>query len=136
MKESIIKIFLANDNTTICNGIQLAFEELAPHIQIVKEADSFQDLLKKLPVTEFDILMSDDIMHGENIITYLPGIKEQYPEIKIILNSIFTKEVPHLEKAKEWINGWVSFALEPEDFAKAVETIYQSRNYYGFIKVE
>ena len=124
MEKKIIRILLANDHKIVRRGIRLTFEEFAPHIQIVEEADSFQDLLKKLHDTEFDILLSDDIMHGENILTYLSGIREQYPGLKIILNSIFTEEVPHLEKAKEWINGWVSFASEPEEFVVAVEKVY------------
>lgn len=121
MDKTIIKILLANDNKIVREGIRLAFEEHAQHIQIFEEVDSFQDLLKKLPNTEFDILMSDDKMQGENILTYLPGIREKYPELKIILNSIFNEEVPHLEKAKEWINGWVSLSLEPEEFVVSVE---------------
>ncbi len=130
MEKCQIKLFLANDNKTLREGIRLAFKEHAPHIQIVEEANSFQDLLNKLPVTKFDILISDDIMNGENILTYLPGIREQYPDLKIILNSIFTEEVPHLEKAREWINGWVSFSLEPENFVQAVETVKNGGKYY------
>lgn len=130
MEKNLIKILLANDNKVVREGIRLVFEEFAPHIQIVEETNSFQDLLKKLPVTEFDILMSDDIMHGENTLTYLPGIREQYPELKIILNSIFTEEVPHLENSREWVNGWLSFAWSPEDFIEAVETVNSGRKYY------
>ena len=129
MEKNTIKILLANDHKVVRRGIRLAFEEFAPHIQIVGEAESFQDLLMKLANTEFDILMSDDIMHGENILTYLPGIREQYPDLKIILNSIFTEEVPHLEKAKQWTNGWISLTLEPEDFVEAVETVYNGQRY-------
>jgi len=123
MEKNVIKILLANDNETLREAILLAFKEFAHHILIVEEADSFQDLVKKLPNTDFDILMSVDIMNGENILTYLPGIKEQYPGLKIILNSIFTEEVPNLAKAREWINGWVSFASKPQEFIKAVESV-------------
>ena len=130
MEKNTIKILLANDHKVVRRGICLAFEEFAPNIHIVEEAESFQELLIKLSNTEFDILMSDDIMDGENILTYLPGIKEQYPDLKIILNSIFTEEVPHLEKAKEWINGWLSFSSSPEDYVEAVETVYNDEHYY------
>ena len=136
MEKNTIKILLANDHKIVRKGIRLAFEEFAPHIQIIEEAENFQDLLLKLSDTEFDVLMSDDIMHGENIVTYLPGIKKQYPDLKIILNSIFTEEVSHLEKAKEFSKGWLSFASEPEDYVEAVETVYDGGYYYfkGLIK--
>ncbi len=130
MENKVIKILLANDHKTLREGIISTLTTIAPHIQIVEEAENFQELLRKLPVTKFYILMSDDIMEGENIITYLPGIKEQYPELKIILNSIFTEEVPHLEKASEWVNGWISFALQPENFVDAIETVYNGEYYY------
>ena len=131
MKKRIIKILLANDNKTIRKGFELAFEAFAPHLQIVEQSDSFKDLLKKLPPTEFDILMSDDIMEGEHIITYLPGIKEQYPAMKIILNSIFTEEVPHLIEARKWINGWVSFASEPSVFIETIENVFSNGYFFN-----
>lgn len=126
-----IKILLANDHKDVRRGMRLAFEEFAPHIQIVEETDSFQDLLVKLSNTKFDILMSDDIMQGENILTYLPGIREQYPDLKIILNSIFTDDVPHLVKARELIKGRLSFSAEPEDYVEAIQTVYYCSDYFN-----
>lgn len=132
----IIKILLANDNKLLRQSMKIAISSIAPHIQIVEEAEDFQSLLTKLPITEFDILMSDDIMMGENIITYLPGIKNQYLNLKIILNSIFTEEVPHLNKSREWTNGWLSLASSPEDYVDAIESVYylnrktQNPNFY------
>lgn len=134
MDKKIIKILLANDNKLVRQGIRKAISSIAPHIQIVEEAEDFQGLLTILSGTEFDILMSDDIMQGENILTYLPGFKDHYPNLKIIINSIFTEEVPHLKKSKEWTNGWLSYSLSLEDYVDAIESVYGGGHYYYKVK--
>lgn len=41
-----------------------------------------------LPQLEVDILLTDDAMSDRKLLIILPLIKEQYPELKIIVNSM------------------------------------------------
>src|SRR5258705_6052080 len=109
MEQNAIKILLANDNKPLREGMISAFKTIALHIQIIEEARDFSEILKKLPNTQCDILMSDDKMEGENILTYLPLILDQYPGLKIIVNSGQTSETPDIKKMMEWSKGWLSF---------------------------
>lgn len=130
MEKNTIKILLANDHNLLRSGIILAFEKLAPHIQVVREAVTFEELLEVLPTTEFDILLTDDRMQRKDLLTYLPIIKKQYPDIKILIHSIFMEEAPHIKEALEFAKGWVSFSSNEQEYVEAVETVYNGEHYY------
>ena len=125
-----IKVLLANDHLILRNGIKIALTSKAQNIQVVGEADSFAEILRLLPHFEADILMTDDIMPGGEILTFLPLIKEQYPDLKIIINSMLSSETADITKMMEWANGWLSFISKEEEFAKAVEVVFDGRPYY------
>ena len=74
-------------------------------IQVVGEAGNFKELLEKLTQIPADILMTDDVMPFGDILTVLPVIKEQYPELKIIVNSMHDASAPHIKKMMEWADG-------------------------------
>ena len=126
----MINIILANDHKVLREGIRNAVTKDVSHIQIVAEANSFEEILKLLPQLEVDILMTDDIMPGGEILTFLPLIKEQYPDLKIIINSMLSSETADITKMMEWANGWLSFISKEEEFAKAVEVVFDGRPYY------
>lgn len=130
MENSTIKILLANDHNLLRNGIISAFEKLAPHIRVVREAVTFEELLEVLPITEFDILLCDDRMQRKDFLTYLPVIKEEFPELKVIIHSIFTEEAPHIKMAMEFAKGWLSFTSDEQEYVEAVETVYNGGQYY------
>lgn len=133
MQKQTINILLANDHEIIRRGINILFKSHAPHIKIAGEAGSFEEILTILPQLEVDILMTDDMMPKGNILTFLPIIKEQYPELKIIINSIVDAHAMHCKKTMEWVEGWVGFTAHEQDYIKAVETVYCG-GYYFYVK--
>ena len=128
---NVIKVLLANDHFILRNGIKLGLTSKATNIQVVGEASSFEEILKLLPQIEVDILMTDDIMPGGEILSFLPLIKKQYPELKIIVNSMQSSETSSIKKMMEWANGWLSFISNEQEYVEAVETVYNG-GYYHF----
>jgi DNA-binding NarL/FixJ family response regulator len=126
----MIKILLANDHQILRNSISSAFKTHAPHIQIVGKAANFEEILAILPHVQADILMTDDVMPEGDILTFLTLIKEQYPELKIIINSIQATETAQLREAMKWADGWLSFASTEQEYIKAVETVCWGEHYY------
>lgn len=136
MGKKTIKILLANDHILLLNGISSIFEKHAPHIKIIGEVENFIEVLNMLSHKKADILMIDDIMPFGDILTFLPIVKEQYPELKIIINSMCDNSVSHVKKTIEFVDGWVGFYSNEYEFIEAVETVYSGRHYFikGFKK--
>ena len=122
MEWKTIKILLANDHPLLRSGISILLNK-HEHIQVVGEAGNFKELLEKLTQIPADLLMTDDVMPFGDILTVLPVIKEQYPELKIIVNSMHDASAPHINKMMEWADGLVSFNSVEADFIKVVETV-------------
>jgi len=133
-----INILLANDHILLINGISSIFEKHAPHIKIIGEAENFIEVLNILSHKKADILMIDDIMPYGDISTLLPIVKEQYPELKIIINSMCDNSVSHVKKTIELVDGWVGLYSNEQEYIKAVETVYSGKHYFikGFEKEE
>lgn len=137
MGQEIIKILLANDHSLLRTGIKNALHK-TEYIQVVKEAVSFPDLFNKLEQWQPDILMTDDVMPGGHLINDLPRIKELYPELKIIANTMHS-DLIYLKQLAQLTNGLVSYGAGSEDFIKAVEAVNYNGLYYylpGFKKKE
>lgn len=127
MKTKTIKILLANDHLLLRSAISNLLNK-HEQIQVVGEAGNFNELLEKLAQIPADILMTDDVMPFGDILTVLPVIKEQYPELKIIVNSMHDASAPHIKKMMEWADGLVGFNSVAADFIKAVETVWGIKN--------
>jgi len=128
METKTIKILLANDHPLLRSGICILFNK-HQQIQVVGEAGNFKELLGKLTQIPADILMTDDVMPFGDILTVLPVIKEQYPELKIIVNSMHDASAPHIKKMMEWADGLVGFNSVEADFIKVVETVCGIKNF-------
>ena len=105
----------------------MVFEKYAPHIQIIREASSFEEVLNMLPQFEVDILMIDDAMPDRSLMKIIPSIKEQNPSLKIIINSMLNAD--HGDESREilkFADGWVSFNSTEQDFIDTVENVIAS----------
>jgi len=128
METKTIKILLANDHPLLRSAISNLLNK-HEQIQVVGEAGNFNELLEKLTQIPADILMTDDVMPFGDILTVLPVIKEQYPELKIIVNSMHDVSAPHIKKMMEWADGLVGFNSVEADFIKAIESVWGINNF-------
>lgn len=131
-----INILIANDHKLLREGIGSVIVNHSPHFNIIGQAENFNEVLNMLSHKKVDILMIDDIMPFGDILTFLPIVKEQYPELKIIINSMCDNSVSHVKKTIEFVDGWVGFYSNEHEFIEAVETVYSGRHYFikGFKK--
>ena len=131
MKNSTIRILLANNHEIFRSGTKKALSSYSSQIQIVGEAASFEEILSKLPELQIDILLTDDIMSGGDILTFLPLVKQQNPELKIIINPFITEGNQPLEQAIEWADGLLGISSSEQEYVRALEIVY-SGDYYQF----
>lgn len=135
MEQEIIKILLANDHTLLRSGIKNALHKTS-HIQVIEEAGSFPEMFKKLEQWQPDILMTDDQMPGGYLINDLPRIKELYPDLKIIANTMHS-DLGYLKQLIQLTDGLVSFAAGSDEYIKAVDAVHYNGLYNylpGFMK--
>ena len=87
--QNIIKVVHADDHTIVRNCFRSIFETNAPHIQVVGEASSYQELYSLLPEISADILLLDGLIGEEFASNHLQVIRNLYPHLKILLVWVF-----------------------------------------------
>lgn len=123
MADTSIKLFIANDHSLYIAGLRNALAE-SKHISIVDIAGTFNEVLQKLPQSVADILILDDQMPDGELFHTLSLVKEQWPDMKIIIHSMMDARALHIRKTFEYINGWFGFTAPAAEIIKTIESVY------------
>jgi DNA-binding NarL/FixJ family response regulator len=124
----LIKVAIADDHKLIRQGIILGLAE-EPSISIVLETENAVDLINGIPKYTPDIVLLDIKMPGMTGIEALKIIRENYPEVKVIMLSAFLDEV-YIARCLEYgIYGYLSKTTGVVEVARAIKEASDNRMY-------
>lgn len=86
-----IKLAITDDNPHLANQMVNNFS-LFDHIQIVIIAQNGQDLIDQLKGTKPDVILMDVQMPEMDGIEATAIVKEYYPDVKIVMLSVFDED--------------------------------------------
>lgn len=100
-----IKIFLADDHELFRQGIRALLD--LPEIEIIGEANSGNETLKKLKNTFPDVLLLDINMSMINGIDCARKIREGFPKVKIVVFTMHNTEEDLVSMINTGVKGYV-----------------------------
>ena len=123
----IIKLAIADDQKLFLKGLKFIIQTFED-VEIVAEATDGQELLDKIELTRPDVVLSDIKMPGMDGIEATKVIKSRYPDIKIILLTMYDDErlISHVMEI-----GASGYLLKDED-SEVVEEAIRSVMKKGF----
>ena len=125
-----MNIALLDDHDLIRAGIRSALNGM-PH-QVTIDAGSaeafFDQLADGVPC---DLVLLDVLMPGTNGIEVAQRLRAEYPEIKIIIVSVDTKEYIINQLMQIGIDGFISKNDPLEEVRSAVNSVEEGVPYYG-----
>ena len=115
----MIRVLVADDHPTLRAGVLQAIKE-APDIEVVGEAGTGPELWARLAEVRTDVLLLDLQMPGFDPFEDSPRIQERYPDIGIVVLTIYGDEqhVQALVKA-----GVGAYLLKEEEASTVVRVI-------------
>ena len=128
MPAEIIKIALADEHTLFRKLLKNYLSEQENINVIIQAADVF-DLLDKLKDFSVDILLLDIFMTKWNVSDALKVIRNQYPEIKVLILSTCTDLEIINDLLDAGIYGYISKEDEPEELLRAITMVASNRIY-------
>ena len=125
-----MNIALLDDHDLIRAGIRSALNGLPHQVTIdVGTADDFFDRLSDgVPC---DLVLLDVLMPGTSGIEVAQRLRAEYPEIKIIIVSVDTKEYIINQLMQIGIDGFISKNGPLEEVRSAVSSVEEGVPYYG-----
>ena len=123
-----IKVAIADDHKIFRKGVILSLRPFT-NIKFVFEAENGDELLNGLPAAEPDVVLMDLRMPGKDGIEATKTISKQYPQIKVLVLSMYEDErfVYHL--MENGANGYLLKNSEPNEIRRAIMEVFE-KGYY------
>jgi len=124
----LIKVAIADDHKIFRKGVILSLRPFT-NIKFVLEADNGDSLLEGLAAAEPDVILMDLRMPGKDGIETTKVVSKQYPNIHIIILSMYEDErfVSHL--MENGANGYLLKNAEPQEIRRAIMDVHE-KGYY------
>jgi len=125
---SVIKVAIADDHKIFRKGVILSLRPYT-NIKFVLEAENGDELIHGLPAAEPDVILMDLRMPLKDGIESTKIISKQYPNIHVIVLTMYEDErfVSHL--MENGANGYLLKSADPSEIKKAIMEV-MARGYY------
>lgn len=118
----IIHLGIVDDNPHLANQMVNNFS-LFDHIKIVLMAKNGVDLLDQLESTEPEIILMDVQMPEMDGIEATAKVKEKYPDIKILMLSVFDEDEKVFRSILAGASGYILKEEPPIKILEAIENV-------------
>jgi len=123
-----LKVLIIDDHTLFRKGLKEILLDTS-YIEDCKEAKNGQEALDIISREKFDIVFLDIAMPDINGIETLKKIKTLYPEVKVLMLSMYPEEQYAMRSLKLGASGYITKSADPEELLRAVEKIVKGGKY-------
>jgi DNA-binding NarL/FixJ family response regulator len=126
-----IKIILVDDHQIIRDGLSNMLQEAAD-IRLLGSASGYDEALAMIRESEPDVMITDLSMPGKSGIALIEKIRQKYPEIRILVLSMYVTEDYIFNALKAGAVGYLPKQdTTKTELLKAIRTIYQGNQYFS-----
>ncbi|ATL48590.1 DNA-binding response regulator [Chitinophaga caeni] len=125
-----IKVAIADDHKIFRKGV---IDTLSPYtnIEVIFEAEDGADLLSRLTQDQPDVILMDLKMPNIDGIQATISAKEQFPEIKVIILTMYEDDNFILHLIENGANAYLLKNSEPEEIYDAICTTHEKGFYFN-----
>lgn len=125
-----IKIVLVDDHRIVRDGIKSLLVN-SGKIDVIGEAESYDSLTAILAGKTPDIIMLDVSLPGKSGIEITKILQKDYPEIKIIILSMFTDDDFIYNALKAGAKSYLPKNTNRKELLEAVDTVHAGGEYFN-----
>lgn len=130
MSKKKINIFLVDDHQIVRDGIKSLLLDSAD-ISIAGEALNGKELLEKLEAAKPDVILMDISLPDISGIELTRQITIQFPEIKIVILSMYTQEEFITNAIAAGAKGYLPKNTTRQELLNAVIAVHNGKEYYN-----
>jgi DNA-binding NarL/FixJ family response regulator len=125
---STIRVAIADDHKIFRKGVTLSLRPYT-NIKFVMEAENGEELLQGLNESQPDVVLMDLRMPGKDGIEATKLISKQFPNIKVLVLSMYEDERFVFHMMENGANGYLLKNSEPQEIRRAIMDVYE-KGYY------
>lgn len=123
-----MRILIADDHSIVRRGLKDILRDEFPSAEITEVGDAAELMLRVIKES-WDIVISDLSMPGRTALDVLPEIRQQAPNLPVLILSIYPEEQYAIRVLKAGAAGYLSKDLAPDELIKAVRRVLSGRKY-------
>ena len=120
--EKTIKIIIADDHAVVRKGLIQIIDE-TPDLELVDQAGDGNEVLRKLPHLDVDVLLLDINMPGQTGWEIMQKVHQEYPDIKVVILSVSSEENYAKQFYKAGAAGYLTKDSAPEQLVEAIRKV-------------
>jgi len=128
MADEKIKILIADDHAIVREGLkQIVAEEI--DILVAGEADNSSKLMELLEKEKWSLIVLDINMPGKSGLEALKDIKRLYPDLPVLILSMFSEDQYGIRAIKAGASGYLKKVSAPTELVAAIRKIISGGKY-------
>lgn len=132
-----INILITDDHPIVRCGLrQLLEDDEHNRFGIIDEAGNGDEMFDKLSAKKYHLLLLDISLPGKSGLELLVDIKPLYPDLKVLVLSIYTEESYAIKSLKLGAYGYLTKASAPKELIGAIIKVSQGGRYISASLVE
>jgi len=127
-----IKIAIADDYTIYRDGLKIGLIQ-DENLEVMLEAGDGEDLIKGIETNMPDVIIMDLKMPVMDGMEATKHIKKKYPDMKILVVTMYDDEKFVIHLMKIGANGYLLKNAEAEEIRKAIYSVHETGYYFNNI---
>lgn len=128
MAANLMRILIADDHAIVRKGLREILREEATDAY-VDEANNGREALDKARANDWDVIILDITMPGMSGLEVLRKIKDEKPDLPIIMLSMHSSTSFVTTSLKIGANGYLTKESAPEELIEAIRTVTAGSTY-------
>jgi DNA-binding NarL/FixJ family response regulator len=124
----MLKVLVADDFPLFRRGVRDLVIEGFPGAKI-GEAGNFHEMLELLRRKPWDVAVMDISMPGMNGLDALKQVKQEFPDLPVLILSMHPEEQYAIRMFKAGADGYLTKSSAPEELVKAIKRVHGGGKY-------
>jgi len=117
-----VKVLLADDHRIVREGMKMILES-APRFTVIEEAGDGDELLAKAQASKPDLIVSDLKMPGASVIDSCKLLKEQMPDLKVLILTAYDESEDVFRALEANVDGYIMKDTVPEQILHTMNMV-------------
>lgn len=124
-----LNVLLLDDHILVADGFKGLLMKLLPEKSEVDVFNNIERAKMNLRNKQYDFVLADFLMPGQYVPDFINYLRQNYPDIIILIVSSVVDVVTIKECLKLGANGYLSKAAHPNELELAFENTYEGRKF-------